>query len=540
MKIQLKRSNVLDGGAAKEPTASQMEYGELAVNYNTDDPAIFLKDSNNNIIRISGVNNIADDGQVEVPSSIAPPSDPLPGNLWFNPVDGRLYVYYDDGNSQQWVDASPDSWNPSVIPDPDGGDNQPGTLDDRYVKKIGDNMTGDLTLGTDKITLNTDGVGTFNQAVNTPRLTVGDLTDATYVVNLHRAAGGNDFELAGKVLKLSTGGAGYPSVSTKLAFSASGITSDAYIGLGGDYTDFALCTNTSFRIGGTLPSAPNITLAADGWASFNLTESRTYDPTGVTFGAHAVNVIDTSDSGWAGFRLIADSSNAVNTSASIQAVQNFNNRADFTIATYGASGSLERLRINDSGNVLIGGTLPSAPNISLNANGKAEFANAITFAAGSTYESTFSWTDAAGSSILWLNPHARKITIHSTATQTVGVFLEPSHNNWSSLSQRSLKTNLTPITDGLNKVSTLSAVIGTYKVDEEGVPHPFLIADEVKEVLPEAVGGEGSEQDPLSLRYTEVIPLLVSALQDAKDRIENLEATNASLEARLTALEGAN
>lgn len=43
MKIQLKRSNVLEGSpaAAKEPTAGQMEYGELAVNYNTDDPAIF-------------------------------------------------------------------------------------------------------------------------------------------------------------------------------------------------------------------------------------------------------------------------------------------------------------------------------------------------------------------------------------------------------------------------------------------------------------------------------------------------------------------
>ena len=62
MKIQLKRSNVLEGGAAKQPTTAQMEYGELAVNYNKEDPAIFIKDSNNNIIRISGVGNISDDG----------------------------------------------------------------------------------------------------------------------------------------------------------------------------------------------------------------------------------------------------------------------------------------------------------------------------------------------------------------------------------------------------------------------------------------------------------------------------------------------
>ena len=56
MKIQLKRSNVLEGGVAKTPTAGQMEYGELAVNYNTSDPAMFIKDSANNIIRISNMN----------------------------------------------------------------------------------------------------------------------------------------------------------------------------------------------------------------------------------------------------------------------------------------------------------------------------------------------------------------------------------------------------------------------------------------------------------------------------------------------------
>ncbi len=30
-----------------------MEYGELAVNYNTGDPALFIKDSANNIVRVS-------------------------------------------------------------------------------------------------------------------------------------------------------------------------------------------------------------------------------------------------------------------------------------------------------------------------------------------------------------------------------------------------------------------------------------------------------------------------------------------------------
>jgi hypothetical protein len=53
MKIQLKRSNVLDGGIAKEPTPAQMEYGEIAVNYNNTDPALFIKDSSDAIVKVS-------------------------------------------------------------------------------------------------------------------------------------------------------------------------------------------------------------------------------------------------------------------------------------------------------------------------------------------------------------------------------------------------------------------------------------------------------------------------------------------------------
>lgn len=135
MKIQLKRSNVLTGGFAKEPTASQLEYGELAINYNTDDPSIFLKDSNNNVIRIGGVGNIADDGQVEIPASTTPPLNPVPGNLWYNAEEGRIYIYYSDPDSSQWVDGSPDSYDSNVIPDLSNSADQPGTLDDRYVRQ---------------------------------------------------------------------------------------------------------------------------------------------------------------------------------------------------------------------------------------------------------------------------------------------------------------------------------------------------------------------------------------------------------------------
>ena len=70
MKITLKRSNVLDGSVAKPPTAAQMEYGEFAVNYNTADPSVFIKDSGNAIIKVAGKGSIGgqpagDDSQIQ-------------------------------------------------------------------------------------------------------------------------------------------------------------------------------------------------------------------------------------------------------------------------------------------------------------------------------------------------------------------------------------------------------------------------------------------------------------------------------------------
>ena len=46
-------------------------------------------------------------GQVVVTIGAFPPEPATPGQLWWNSTEGRLYIYYDDGNTAQWVDASP-------------------------------------------------------------------------------------------------------------------------------------------------------------------------------------------------------------------------------------------------------------------------------------------------------------------------------------------------------------------------------------------------------------------------------------------------
>ena len=103
----------------------------------------------------------------------------------------------------------------------------------------------------------------------------------------------------------------------------------------------------------------------------------------------------------------------------------------------------------------------------------------------------------------------------------------------SAQSDERLKTNLTEISDGLGKIGTLRAVTGRYLNDETTVSRSFLIAQDVRDVLPEAVSEDNDDSGTLNLRYTEVIPLLVAALKESKERIEQLETEMAAVKAQL-------
>ncbi len=87
MKIQIKRSNVLENGVAKEPTTAQMEYGELALNYNSIDPALFFEDSAGSIRRIGGKNSVTSEWEStgdELTTSNPNASVTIPGSLTVN------------------------------------------------------------------------------------------------------------------------------------------------------------------------------------------------------------------------------------------------------------------------------------------------------------------------------------------------------------------------------------------------------------------------------------------------------------------------
>lgn len=71
-----------------------------------------IYDSNNSVgsagsVLIStGGNKVVWSRGAPVSIGTLPHTEAIPGELWWNKVTGNLKLYYDDGNSEQWVDAS--------------------------------------------------------------------------------------------------------------------------------------------------------------------------------------------------------------------------------------------------------------------------------------------------------------------------------------------------------------------------------------------------------------------------------------------------
>jgi hypothetical protein len=109
----------------------------------------------------------------------------------------------------------------------------------------------------------------------------------------------------------------------------------------------------------------------------------------------------------------------------------------------------------------------------------------------------------------------------------LGVYVTSGGTSWTANSDERLKDIIEPITNAATKISTLRAVIGKYKTDEEGTRRSFLIAQDVQAVLPEAVSV--GMDDMLGVQYTEVIPLLVAAIKEQQTLITQLQADVAAL-----------
>ena len=197
------------------------------------------------------------------------------------------------------------------------------------------------------------------------------------------------------------------------------------------------------------------------------------------------------------------------------------------------SGSFsEAMRLDDAGNLLVGTTTtPSLAGLSVGSTGLGKNINVFSSANGNNGLINVFQSNGTLEGQLYAGTGDVNLYAPSTVkivASSAGVKLTSGSSSWVANSDERAKDIIEPISNAVQKVSTLRAVIGKYKTDTEETRRSFLIAQDVQAVLPEAV--DATDEDNLGVRYTETIPLLVAAMKEQQATIE-------ALTARITALE---
>jgi hypothetical protein len=112
--------------------------------------------------------------------------------------------------------------------------------------------------------------------------------------------------------------------------------------------------------------------------------------------------------------------------------------------------------------------------------------------------------------------------IRREANDSYGIAIDTSGNlvasgDVTASSDRRLKTDIKRIEGALNKVRTL----GGYTFTKNDNPSTGLIAQEVLEVLPEAV--HGTEETYYSIAYGNMVGILIEAIKELSDEVKELK-----------------
>lgn len=170
------------------PTTAQLALGELAVN--TYDGKLFLKKN------VTGVESIVEigaggGGGASVSISDTAPSSPTAGALWWRSSEGQLYIYYDDGNTSQWVVANAFTGGSAYLPLTGGSVTGPVTVSSTL--SVTENFSFNSGYGSSAVAygcrawVNFNGTGTVAIRASGNVSSITDNGTGTYTVNFANA-----------------------------------------------------------------------------------------------------------------------------------------------------------------------------------------------------------------------------------------------------------------------------------------------------------------------------------------------------------------
>ena len=282
----------------------------------------------------------------------------------------------------------------------------------------------------------------------------------------------------------------------------------------GDFSASSNATRLSFKTGASETATEKMTIKSDGNVGIG-----TSSPTGnltVDGGTNTFIDLDKDDAGLAQVRF--QNAGTLKFASWLNSDEDFHHYGVTGVDQIFSTGGTERMRINSSGEILIGTTsAPSAGSggsaFKVDSNGRRNL-----------FLSTSSSNNQG--LIYFLNPNGEVGSITTNGSATA----------YNTSSDYRLKENVSNISDGITRVKQLAPKRFNFIADADTTLDGFL-AHEAQTVVPEAVTGKKDDVDDdgnavmQGIDQAKLVPLLTAALQEAIAKIETLETKVAALEA---------
>jgi hypothetical protein len=227
--------------------------------------------------------------------------------------------------------------------------------------------------------------------------------------------------------------------------------------------------------------------------------------------------------------IIAETTSAITVSGSVTATA-FSTTGSLSVGNITATGAISSATISTTGNATISGSLAVSSDITT--------ATLIDLkATDSTHEKQIRWRlnndagyglafhgagmglyDWVNTTSLWYVNRSSKLFQMSGSLEVSGSIT--ANGEVSAYSDSRLKTDVQPIQSALDKVLQLSGVSYTRTDMDSGTQLGF-IAQELLKVIPEVVNLPSTEQEYHSVKYNGIIALLVEAVKELNEKINN-------------------
>jgi hypothetical protein len=326
----------------------------------------------------------------------------------------------------------------------------------------------------------------------------------------------------------------------------SGITNDSgYTGDGVSFADSTpantLVTTSGGNVGiGTSSPASTLTIvgpnSAAGGITLSSTTANATNKTGRLKSAHYTNAEEP-------FSLLVSSSTSTANNIQIGGGSGVENAATvlqfYTAADNTTLSGSERMRIDSSGNLLVGTTSNAGSRLRV-VNSSDPGGAVIQFIEHSSTSDSLRIDANTGGTA---GQGVYVLPVRTAGTLRGGIQWNGSNLLYNTSSDYRLKEDINPMTGALARVTALKPC--TYKWKETGFTGQGFIAHELQEVVPECVTGEkdavDAEGKPVyqGIDTSFLVATLTAAIQEQQAIITALTARVESQEVRLTSLEGA-